>query len=149
MKVKVILTNEDKMKDTDITNNIINVKKLFINPELKKDVLYSISFVFTHIHDSTVFAFKMWEKEAFNVNTSNQWYKLYDGENVNIELTPKENVELTVKSHNGIVTFTSRFNMDKITTSFKIPFDSFKPFIKNYIDCHKMINEYWEKNNES
>ena len=145
MKVKVILTNEDKMKNTDITNNInskiINVKKLFINPALNKDILFSISFVFTYI-DSTVFSFKMWKMDAFK--KSEQWYKLYDGENIKIELTPKENVELKVKSHNGIVTFTSCFNMDKITTSFKIPFEQFKPYIKNYIDCHKMINEYWE-----
>jgi hypothetical protein len=146
MKVKVILTDEDKIKDIDITsdNNSdnINIKKLFINPELKKDILYSISFVFIHM-DSIVFKFKIWDTDAFKY--SDNWYKLYNGENVKLELTPKHNDELTIKSHNGMVTFTIRFNMEKITTNFKIPFANFKPFIKNYIDCHNMINEYWQK----
>jgi len=150
MKVQVILTNEDRVKYTDITSNSANannnVKDLFINPSLNKDVLYSISFVFTY-SEIIVFSFKMWEMEAFQ--SSNEWYKLYNGEDTMMFLTPKQNVELKIKSVDGIVTFISCFKMDNITSSFQIPLEQFKPFIKNYIDCHKMINEYWDNINKA
>ena len=137
MKIKLLLTNEDKIKDIEITNDT-DINKLFINPKLKSDILYSISFVFMHMN-TIIYTFKMWEMEAFK--HIDKWYKLYEGNNVKIELTPKQDVELTVKSNKGIITFSTYFSYEKILTEIKIPLKELKPVMKKYIDIHKMINK--------
>ncbi len=132
MKIKLVLTNEDNMKELDIT------KDTDIYPKLKSDILYSISFVFMRMN-TIIYTFKMWETEAFI--HSDKWYKLYEGKNVKIELTPKQDVELSIKSNKGIITFSSFFSYEKILTEMKIPLKELKPVMKKYIDIHKMINK--------